>query len=243
MPGKSKTGLIIDKDTIISKLMKKRGVYTESKKDTGKEKAPKDFKLWNAIREEKDYKSNIHRRDINSRKKLEKNKPSGRKSIMPGQLIMFNYYQPKTEEELEYWDAQPVTIFFNVIQAREGERVLGFNLHYYPPRVRWQIMDRIFEIFRPYYESAWNKEINEDLAGFNYQLLIGQLEAQGLAFGVRMYDPQLMSSIRAIPPKEWSKAALTEGMFRKRTREMIMNYWKNEFGKKNKRAQQKAQRK
>ena len=81
--------------------------------------------------------------------------------------------------------------------------------------------------------------MSKKIAGMNYQLLLEQLESQGLTFGVRMYDPKLMAKIIPIKFKDWSKAALTEGVFKKRTRDAIMNYWQNEFGKKNKQKQQK----
>jgi hypothetical protein len=59
-----------------------------------------------------------------------------------------------------------------------------------------------------------------------YKMLLEQLRDQGLDFGVREYIPNLMHSIRPIPPKDWSKAVFTEGRFKKRTREQILNYWR-----------------
>ena len=40
-------------------------------------------------------------------------------------------------------------------------------------------------------------------------------------------DPKLMDKITPIPTKYWQKAVFTEGRFKKRTREAILNYWKN----------------
>lgn len=229
---------IINREKILELLQEVRGTKTESAKDNTR--APKDYNLLKAIRSEKEYKSNVGRRDRRSRKVLEEsNEVKSKGSIIPGQLIMFNYFEPKTKEELEYYDAMPVTIFFNVFKTELGDRVLGFNIHYYPPRIRWQIMNRIYEIFKPIYDKSWGEPMSKKIAGMNYQLLLEQLESQGLTFGVRMYDPKLMAKIIPIKFKDWSKAALTEGVFKKRTRDAIMNYWQNEFGKKNKRKQQK----
>lgn len=222
---------IINREKILELLREARGVKTESEEN--RLSAPKDYDLLKAIRTEKEYKSNIGRRNRKSRKVLEEsNEIQNSSSILPGQLIMFNYFEPKTKEELEYYDAQPVTIFFNVIQTPLGQRVLGFNIHYYPPRVRWIIMNRIYDIFKPIYDKSWGKPLDKRIGGINYQLLLEQLESQGLTFGVRMYDPKLMTRITPIKFADWSKAALTEGSFKKRTRDMIMNYWRNEFGKK-----------
>lgn len=200
----------------------------EKKEQVKKEKAPKDFKLIKAIRAEKDYKSNVIRRDKNVRKFIDENyNVEGKPSVMPGQLVMFNYFEPATKEELEYYDAMPCTIFFGVLNTKNGPRVIGFNIHYYPPRIRYQVMDRIFEIFRPMYEKTWNEPLKKEVSYFNYKMLIDQLTKAQLDFGIREYIPNLMASITPVPPKAWSKAVFTEGRFKKRTREQILKYWKN----------------
>jgi len=191
-------------------------------------KPPKDYSLIKAIREEKLYKSNVGVRDTRVRKWVDENvQAMGKSSIMPGQLIMFNYFEPATKEELEYYDAMPCTIFFNEFKTKEGQpRVLGFNLHYYPPKMRYIVIDRIFSIFKPIYEKAWNGPLKSGMSYMQYKMLLEQLEKEGLSFGVREYIPNLMHDIKPIPPKDWSKAVFTEGRFKKRTREQILNYWK-----------------
>lgn len=189
---------------------------------------PRDYSLIKAIREEKAYKSNITARDTAVRKWVKENlKPKGNGTIMPGQLIMFNYFEPATKEELEYYDAMPCTIFFNEFKTQNGEmRVLGFNIHYYPPRMRYIIADRVFSIFKPLYEKSWNIPLKTPMSYMQYKMLLEQLKNQGLDFGVREYIPALMHDIVPIPPKDWSKAVFTEGRFKKRTREQILNYWR-----------------
>ena len=191
-------------------------------------KPPKDYSLIKSIRESKLYKNNVRVRDLQVRKWATSTiKPANKGEIMPGQLIMFNYFEPATKEELEYYDAMPCTIFFNEFKTKEGEPcVLGFNLHYYPPKMRYQVADRIFSIFKPIYESSWNQPLKKGMTYMQYQMLLEQLQNQGLSFGVREYIPSLMHAIRPIPPKDWQKAVFTEGRFRKRTREQILNYWR-----------------
>ena len=191
-------------------------------------KVPKDFNVLKAIRAEKDYKSNVKRRDINTRKYMANNLPTKwKKSIIPGQLVMFNYLEPKFKEELEYYDAMPCTIFFGLAHTKNGLRVIGFNIHYYPPPMRFRLMDRIFEIFKPCYQNHFNKPLTEEVPDFNYKLLMKQLRKAKLDFGIREYIPSLMHKVTPIPVSAWSKAVLTEGHFRKETREQILNYWKN----------------
>lgn len=193
-----------------------------------KGKAPKDFDMLKAIRKEKLYKENVRRRDSQARKYIDENVQSyGSNTILPGQLIIFNYFDPATKEQLEYYDAMPCTIFFGIINTKNGKRVIGFNIHYYPPRIRFQLLNRIYEIFKPIYSKQFYEPLKEEMSYFNYRMLIDQLQKAKLDFGIREYIPGLMSKITPIPAAEWPKAVLTEGHFRKETREQILNYWKN----------------
>lgn len=195
-------------------------------------KAPKDFDMLKAIRSEKHYKSNVKRRDVASRKYIDENlKTKGRTSVFPGQLVMFNYFEPATEEKLEYYDAMPCTIFFGVVKTKNGPRVIGFNIHYYPPRIRFQLMNRIYEIFKPMYSENFNDPLDDEMPYFNYKMLMDQLQKANLDFGIREYIPNLMAKVVPIPVKDWPKAVLTEGHFRKETRQQILNYWRNRASK------------
>lgn len=209
-------------------MAKKANITTKQPTTKKSNKAPKDFDMLKAIRAEKDYKSNIKRRDKNVRKYVGENLQSmGRGSILPGQLIMFNYFEPITKDKLEYYDAMPCTIFFGIINTKNGKRVLGFNIHYYPPRIRFQLINRIYEIFKPIYSKQFSEPLKEEMSYFNYKMLIDQLQKAKLDFGIREYIPSLMTVITPIPVADWSKAVLTEGHFKKETREQILNYWKN----------------
>jgi hypothetical protein len=190
--------------------------------------APKGFDMLKAIRSEPLYKTNIIRRDNRVRKYVDDVLESGNKlDLHPGQLIMFDYFEPATEEQLEYYDAMPCTIFFAPVNTSKGYRVLGFNIHYYPPRIRFQLMNRIYEIYKPIYAKSFNKKLKKEVEYFNYRQLISQLQKAKLDFGIRMYIPRLMANITPIPPGAWPKAVLSEGHFRKETRQQILSYWKN----------------
>ena len=205
---------------------KKENTTKKSSRKSGS--APKDFDMLKAIRAEKHYKSNVKRRDSAIRKYVDENLViKGRPSVLPGQLVMFNYFEPATEEKLEYYDAMPCTIFFGIVKTKNGPRVIGFNIHYYPPKIRFQLMNRIYEIFKPIYGKQFNTPLTEEMDYFNYKMLISQLQKAKLDFGIREYIPNLMAKVIPIPVKDWPKAVLTEGHFRKETREQILNYWKN----------------
>lgn len=184
----------------------------------------RDYNLIKDIRGNKLYKSNVVRRDKVSRNELEE-LPLLKKGLIPGQLMMFNYFTPIHKEELEYYDAMPVTLFFGIFKTERGKRVLGFNIHYYPPKIRYQVMNRIYEIFKSHYKDIKNP-ISSAVSGLQYDMLLKQLKQAKLDFGVRMYDPGLMNNVRPIPVNKWPLAVFTEGVFKKRTREAILNYWR-----------------
>lgn len=200
-------------------------------------KPSRDFQLIKAIQGKKQknnkgesqlYKANIQRRDVAVRRFIDENvNTKNSSSVLPGQLVMFNYFEPKTKEQLEYYDAMPCTIFFGTIKSKEGPRVIGFNIHYYPPGIRFQIMDRIFDIFKPLYLENWNEPLQTEMPDFNYKMLMNQLRKAKLDFGIRQYIPELIFKVQPIPPMLWQKAVFTEGHFKKSTREAILNYWKN----------------
>ena len=196
-------------------------------------KMPKTFNLHRAIQKETYYKSNVQRRDKETRKYF--NESANKVRVDPnkfklGSLYLFDYLRPKLEDELEYYDAQPCTIFFGNIKTKEGERrVLGFNLHYYPPRIRYQVLDRIMQIYLPFYKKYWASRNPDDVDQFQYELLIWQLQKAKLEFGVRMYIPELITKSQLIEPRDWQKAVFTEGRFKKQTRQAIIKYWTNKL--------------
>lgn len=202
-------------------------------------KVPKDFQLIKAIRGKKQgniegeaalYRANVSRRDARVRKYVDENLSiKTNKSAIPGQLIMFNYFEPKTKDELEYYDAMPCTIFFGTFKSKDGLRVIGFNIHYYPPKIRYEIMDRIFDIYKPIYLKNWENPLKTELSFFDYKMLMYQLEKLQLDFGVRQYIPELMHKVIPIPSKDWQKVVFTEGRFKKRTRTQILKYWQKRF--------------
>ena len=195
-----------------------------------KDKMPDDFDMLKTIRSEKIYKSNIGRRDKTARKYLNENNIDGGRNVVDkvflGQMLMFDYLTPKTLKDLEYYDAMPCTIFLGVRKTEEGPRVIGFNIHYYPPKMRYRIVNQLFILFKDAYKNAWDKPLKEDIQGFDYEDFLKNLQKAKLEFGIRMYVPNLMRNMKIVPFKNWSKAVFTEGMFKKTTRMAIMNYWR-----------------
>lgn len=208
-----------------------------NKKETPK--PPRRYSLLKAIRGKKQgkiegegklYNLDVIKRDARARKWVSENvDTSNSNKILPGTMIMFNYFTPKLQEELEYYDAMPCTIFFGSFKSSEGTRVIGWNLHYYPPKLRFQIMDKVFSIFRDHYTAIWGQGKPSIAApSFSYSTLMAIFKSNHLDFGIREYIPSLMHNVRPIPPEAFQKAVFTEGRFMKQTRERILKYWKDQ---------------
>lgn len=169
-------------------------------------------------------------RDPFARQIIESNcQQAPRNRIVPGQLVLFEYFDPKTKSKLEYYDASPCTIFFGVFRSKQGRRILGFNIHYYPPKIRYSIMDKIFKIYRPVYTKYFTTGTTKEIDAFDYAYLISALKKNGLDFGVREYIPSLIGKTWMIPPNQWQVAVFTEGWFKKQTRAAIMKYWRKKL--------------
>lgn len=198
-----------------------------TKKSTNPKRPNAKYNLMDDIKSSKFYGKRSGRSQV-ARDEINENIGTSSKSkVLPGQLVMFNYFTPKTEEELEYYDAMPCTIFFGLVNTQQGRRYLGFNIHYYPPKLRYQIMNKIFEIYKPVYLKYFNEGLSKEIDAFDYQYLVENLKKAKMDFGVRMYIPTLCGKPQVIPPKLWSTAVFTEGVFRKQTRAKIMSYWKS----------------
>lgn len=209
-------------------IIKKNSEQYRKEQEELRKKPKAGFNMMKAIREDKVYKTNVGKRDKTIRNFINRHfdvNMNWKRYIVPGQFIMFDYFQPKTKEELEYYDAMPCTIFFGVKKTDQGYRVLGFNIHYYPPKIRYALVSKIFEIFKSFYLKHWDIKMIAENPNFDYKFLIYQLQKAKLDFGIREYIPELMKNIRPLTTNVWSRIVFTEGRFFKRTREAILNYW------------------
>lgn len=158
---------------------------------------------------------------------LQEDYHTGKKNILtPGQLVIFNYYEPKTREELEYYDAAPCVLFFGMVDTPLGRRVLGLNIHYYPRKARKVVIKRVLTAFAQAYQKNQSRLQKSPVSNMSYDALKMLLKNVGMGFGVREYIPNLMTNVCGVPVKDWTTAFFTEGLFKKQTKSAIMKYWK-----------------
>ena len=150
------------------------------------------------------------------------------KYILPGQVCLFAYQEPKFKEELEYYDRFPLIIALVITRTKDGViREIGLNLHYFPPHTRARILIQTYNVFKPYFEKYFNDASTKPNNFISYKKLKALMRRNSkIAFGVKMYIPVLRGITYNIPARLLSTAFYTEGHFSKATLQQIFKFWR-----------------
>lgn len=150
------------------------------------------------------------------------------KYLLPGQIVLFNYNEPKYKEELEYYDKTPLTMFFGITRTNDGViREIGLNLHYYPPFARMNILNSAYEAFKSYFQKYFNDPSPKPNMFISYKALKHIIKTNTkLAFGIKMYIPVLRTNSYLIPTRLLGTAFYTEGHFSKATFIQVQRFWR-----------------
>lgn len=169
-----------------------------------------------AIRSKLAYKEIIH------------NAKPTKKYLLPGQVVLFHYAEPKFKEELEYYDRTPFTLFLGITRTKDGNiREVGLNLHYYPPFARARILNHTYEVFKPYFDKNFNDVTGKPNTFISYDRLKHLMRTNlKIAFGIKMYIPVLRQASWVIPTRLLSTAMYTEGHFSKASLQQIFHFWR-----------------
>ena len=159
---------------------------------------------------------------------IDENKNITAKYLLPGQICMFTYNDPKTKDELEYWDKTPLTLFFGAFRTKDGNiREIGLNLHFYPPFTRRKILTKVYETFKSYFQKCFNHPQHKPNMFMDYQTLKHLIGRDSkIAFGVKEYVPSLRGITYVIPTKMLPIAFYTEGHFSRATTQQVMQFWR-----------------
>ena len=151
-----------------------------------------------------------------------------KKYLLPGQVVLFHYAEPKFKEELEYYDKTPFTLFLGITRTKDGNiREVGLNLHYYPPFSRARILTHTYNVFKPYFDKNFNEVTGKPNTFISYERLKRLMKANlKIAFGIKMYIPVLRQASWLIPTRLLSTAMYTEGHFSKATLQNIFHFWR-----------------
>ena len=151
-----------------------------------------------------------------------------KKYLLPGQVVIFGYAEPKYKEELEYYDKTPMTLFIGITRTKDGNiREIGLNLHYYPPRVRARILNTTYEVFKDHFQKCFNDAPDKPYGFINWKTLKHIMKHHTkIAFGIKMYIPVLRGKSYVLPTRLLPTACYTEGHFSKATLMQIQKFWR-----------------
>ena len=151
-----------------------------------------------------------------------------RKYLLPGQVVLFHYAEPKYKEELEYYDASPLTLFCGITRTEDGNiREVGINLHYYPPFTRIKVINAIYEHFKPWFNKNFNEVDGKPNTWISYSAVKHLAKSSAkIGFGVKMYIPVLRGASYVLPTRLIPTACFTEGHFSKATLQQIFHFWR-----------------
>lgn len=151
-----------------------------------------------------------------------------KKYLLPGQVVIFGYAEPKYKEELEYYDKTPMTIFIGITRTKDGNiREIGLNLHYYPPRIRAMILNTTYEVFKDHFKKCFNDPSTKPYGFINWKSLKRILKRNAkVAFGIKMYIPTLRGNSYLLPTRLLPTACYTEGHFSRATLMQIQKFWR-----------------
>ena len=150
------------------------------------------------------------------------------KYMLPGNVYMFFYQEPKYKEELEYYDRTPLILSLGLVRTKENViREVGLNLHYYPPFARERILNHTYEIFKPWFDKQFNDPIHKASKFISFDRLSHLTNHNmKLAFGIKMYIPVLRGATYQIPTRLLSTGYYTEGHFSKATLAQVYKFWR-----------------
>ena len=169
-----------------------------------------------AIRSKLAYKEILHNAKIT------------RKYLLPGQVVLFHYAEPKYKEELEYYDKTPFTLFLGITRTKDGNiREVGLNVHFFPPFARARILTHTYNVFKPYFDKNFNDVTGKPNTFISYDRLKHLMKNNlKIAFGIRMYIPVLRQASWLIPTRLLYTAMYTEGHFSKASLQQIYHFWR-----------------
>lgn len=150
------------------------------------------------------------------------------KYLLPGQIVCFNYLEPKYKDELQYYDRTPMTLFLGIIRTKDNKiREIGLNLHYFPPFTRQRILNMTYYAFKSYFVKFFNNPSTKPNTVISWTALQHIMKRNDkLAFGIKMYIPTLRGKSYVLPTRLLPTAFYTEGHFSKATLKQVQTYWR-----------------
>lgn len=119
-------------------------------------------------------------------------------NIEPGDMYLF-MYDPKTKEQLQYYDTVPLSMVFDV--TNKGFH--GINFHYLPPLLRMQLLGKMLEFTNTKNISERSKFL------LKWSTLKSASRFPGIKACVKQYlFEHVKSRVLKINPEDWKKTIM-----------------------------------
>lgn len=142
----------------------------------------------------------------------------------PGYIYNF-FYDPELKnakfsngkDVLQFYDTAPIVFCLGYLNTSFGERMIGLNISYFPPKFRIKFLDKIISKFDSKL-SVNDKNLRErkpyyDI-GVNYDIIKILMKDSGFQFTVRSYIPsRIKNKPLVIPPSKWYYISLFASKF------------------------------
>ena len=142
-------------------------------------------------------------------------------NILPGCMLFFGY-NPKTKEQLPFWDTFPLVILIH----KRGNSLLGLNLHYLSPTVRANFLNNLLK-----FTDNLNY-VKDPPARFmvTYAFLKATAKLKPFRATIKRYDLSCINTkVNVIPSNEWQYTTFMPlDKFKGATREEVWK-WANRY--------------
>ena len=114
--------------------------------------------------------------------------------------MYFFFYNPKTRDELPYYDRFPLVLMLQ----RESDGFLGLNLHYLPVRYRVMFLQKLVK-----YGAIYNENDEIKRVRITYEILSNAKRFREFRPCLKRYlYSNIKSRILAVQPNEWDVATM-----------------------------------
>lgn len=130
-----------------------------------------------------------------------------RKAMKVGTLVVFDYDDPLTKDDLEYWDRNPLVLVVEpYITKGQVIRVQGINLHLLPPNIRKLVLYQAWYLYKEAYTAQMFTNKDALQVNIEWQTIKSHLAKFSAGFAFRRYAIDKQKNIIEFNQEDWSKA-------------------------------------
>jgi len=128
----------------------------------------------------------------------------------PGHIYIFSYLTPLTEDKLDWWDKNPMVLALDPSKEAKHNDI-GINLNLLPIKLRVELLDKVYEVYKAQIEAAKKARPNDALKQKDLKITYKEaykfLYKFGFEFAIRQYSPKLKTKQSVVSYESWHKVA------------------------------------